>query len=215
MPPRILLRIKELSLKQSATVASAVIAFVASGIAIWVFITGRPAMFDNKVTAQITRSPWLGIQVLQEGRLADVRREDLRTVRAKLKPLPFELRLPKHGIDDRYMLCGWTDRSIFSAIREGYTRDEVPYFSVGTGIADSPYTSATLYLDQEGHNHLAGERLGSDPMYHAVYYSSVMINGKEYRFTDYQKAIYVVVFADQDRNGIVGNEEYEFFIFDF
>jgi hypothetical protein len=198
---------------QSAFVTT--IGVLASLVAVWVFVSGRATLFPDDPTPDLGRTQWLGIQVLQGGRLAAMGMADDRTVKVDLNAAPIELRFPKHGTKDVYQLCAWTNKSIFLAIRPGRTVDDIDYFIPGTGIADTPYTSGTLFVENEAHNYLIGTRLGSNPDYYSVLYSRVSVSGQEHRLADYHETIYVVAFCDLNKNHTVDGNEYEFLILKF
>jgi hypothetical protein len=163
----------------------------------------------------VDHTPWLALRFVQDGREAPMVQRDLLTTEVRLRRRPFQLLLPRRGQDDAYQLTAWTDRSIFRRAPVGVlVRDmeaETPtYFSPGTGLADTAAGSGTLFLDPEGHNYLGGLRLGPDPARHVVYYSGIFRGGREVPLERVRGPIHLVVFFDENDDGVVDHGEYEF-----
>lgn len=105
------------------------------------------------------RTPWLGIEVWQNNQRRPIFKIDKdywasrEAVRIPLLPAPFELRFANIDQSDSVMVTAWIDSSIFDQISGEMERESVPYFRMGTGMADTTFGSGTLWLDNRGHNH--------------------------------------------------------------
>lgn len=183
--------------------------------------SGTPAM-ARKAATPVAHTQWLGIRIVQDGRPVALVRTDLRTTEARLAPRPFRILLPKAKADVAYQLCAWTDKSIFRALRrrevpgDPNAGGEHPCFLPGTGMADTEAGSGMLMLSDSGHNYLIDLRLGPDPDRPAVYYSALWTRaGGQTPIAAAQRPVYIVVFHDSDRDGYVGNGEYDHLVLRF
>lgn len=171
---------------------------------------------------EVLHTPWLGIRLEQEGKPLRLVRRDLRRTEARLAPRPFRILFPKRQSDVAYQLCAWTDKSVFRALRrrsvpgDPNAGGEHPCFLPGTGMADTDAGSGMLMLDNGGHNYLIDLRLGPDPELPAVYYSSLWTRaGGEVPMARAAGRIYLIAFHDGDRDGYLGNGEYDFLVLRF
>jgi hypothetical protein len=171
---------------------------------------------------QVAHTPWLGIRILQDGKLVPFVRTDLRTTEARLEPRPFRILFPKRPPGIAYQLCAWTGKSIFRALRprvvagDPNAGGEHPCFLPGTGMADTEAGSGMLMLSDEGHNYLIDLRLGPDPERPSVYYSALWTrSGGEVPIAKARRPVYVVAFHDSDGDGFVANDEYDHLVLRF
>ena len=169
---------------------------------------------------QVQHTPWLALRFVQDGAEVRLARRDLYTTEVRLRRAPFQIRLPTRGKDDVYLLTAWTEDSIFASIplgRDLADNDEpFSYFAPAGGIADTEAGSGTLYLNNEGHLYLGGLRLGPDPANHVVLFSTVFsLDGEEQPMARVTEPLYLVVFHDEDDDGVVENGEYDFVVLNF
>ena len=169
----------------------------------------------------VAHTPWLGLRFVQDGEEARLTNRDLLTTEVRLRRRPFRLLLPRRGADDVYMVTAWTDNSIFANVplaidlRDTGDAAQFSYFSFGSGIADTAAGSGTLYLNDQGHNHLRGLRLGPDRDRHAVYYSALFRDRVETPIEAVEGPLYLVAFFDEDDDGVLEHGEYEFIVLTF
>ncbi len=165
--------------------------------------------------ATIDRSPWLGIEFWQDKQPCEMYLIDERSTRVSLRPSRFELRVPKLFDDPSIQVAAWTDRRLFDAVKAEVPIADIPFYQPGTGVADSTFGFGALTLSNEAHNYFYGQRLKASGDYYAVGLSTLN-SGDESRPLAQQKApLYLVVYVDLNRDEIVGNEEFEFFVLDF
>lgn len=172
--------------------------------------------------SQVAHTPWLGIRIVQDGRPVRLVKTDLRTTEARLAPRPFRILFPKRRAEIAYQLCAWTGRSIFRALRrrvvpaDPNAGGEHPCFLPGTGMADTEAGSGMLMMDPGGNNYLIDLRLGPDPERPSVHYSALWTRaGGEVPIATARRPIYIVAFHDSDRDGYVGNSEYDHLVLRF
>lgn len=171
---------------------------------------------------QVAHSPWLGIRIVQDGKPVRLVRTDLRTTEVRLAPRPFRILFPKRRPDVAYQLCAWTGRSIFRQLRrrvvpgDPNAGGEHPCFLPGTGMADTEAGSGMLMMDPGGNNYLIDLRLGPDSERPSVYYSALWTRaGGQAPIATARRPIYIVAFHDSDRDGYVGNGEYDHLVLRF
>ncbi len=124
------------------------------------------------IRSEFLRTPWLGLEVWQAGTrcaLARASGSDWDSswgspVRVFLRYAPFELRTPRLDEDETIRVSAWRDASIFHPLTHCAPLDSIPYLRPGTGMADTPYGSGILLLDDEAHHPFArGHRLIENP----------------------------------------------------
>jgi hypothetical protein len=171
---------------------------------------------------QVAHTPWLGMRIVQDGKPVRLVRTDLRTTEARLAPRPFRILFPKRRADVAYQLCAWTGKSIFRDLRarvvpgDPNAGGEHPCFAPGTGMADTEAGSGMLMLSESGHNYLIDLRLGPDPERPSVYYSALWTRAAgQVPVATARRPVYVVAFHDRDRDGFVGNGEYDHLVLRF
>jgi hypothetical protein len=216
-----------------AALATAAILVVAAILA-WPTLRGGPSGHTASPTTRTTtpaaaanqglqRTPRLGLEFWQNGAqdamsFAAQGGKDVVTV--SMRAAPFELRFPKLGKDVALQVCAWGEDSVFS-VQDGAAVSENPYFRPGTGVADYEYGSATLYLNNEGHNHLVGTRIATQSAD-----ESKVSFGQTYRdqqatpLQNQRGALYLTVFVDKDKDNdgrfrLTGPAEYEFVVLRF
>jgi hypothetical protein len=86
----------------------------------------------------------------------------------------------------------------------------------GTGLADFEYGGGTLYLDDQGHNELAGTRISHQSAdQDKVYVAQVRRGGRGTPLQQWQGDVYLTIFIDKNKDGkaqIAGPAEYEFVV---
>ena len=176
----------------------------------------------REAATQVAHTPWLGIRIVQDGKPAPLVRTSLRTTEVRLSPRPFRILFPRRDPGIAYQLCAWTGKSIFRGIRprvvpgDPNAGGEHPCFLPGTGMADTEAGSGMLMLDNGGHNYLIDLRLGPDPEHPSVYYSALWTRaGGPVPMSAARRPVYVVAFHDSDRDGYLGNGEYDFLVLKF
>lgn len=172
--------------------------------------------------SQVAHTPWLGIRIVQDGKPVQLVRTDLRTTEARLARRPFRILFPKRRAEVAYQLCAWSGKSIFRDLRprsvpgDPNAGGEHPCFLPGTGMADTEAGSGMLMLSDSGHNYLIDLRLGPDPERPSVYYSALWTRaGGQAPIATARRPIYVVAFHDGDRDGYMGNGEYDHLVLKF
>jgi hypothetical protein len=178
--------------------------------------SGSPSPVEN----QIARSPRLGIEVWQGGAASTMAftDEDKEISTVSMKAEPFELRLPKLPKDTAAQICAWTDDSVFRIERDTKVEDHTCY-SPGTGIADYEHGSGTLYLNEEAHNYLVGDRLAehSDTT-DKVLFSTIQKGDATTPAGEWKGDLHLSIFIDRDgdkRFDLTGPAEYEYLVLDF
>jgi hypothetical protein len=191
-------------------------------VAIALVAASSPLPARAATSSQVAHTPWLGIRFVQDGKGVPLVRTNLRTTEIRLRPRPFRILFPKPRGGAAYQLCAWTAKTIFRQLRSSPTDAdpnagaEHPCFQPGTGMADTEAGSGMLMLDPAGNNYLVDLRLGPDPERPAVYYSSLWTRaGGEMPMARARGPIYVIAFHDRDRNGLLGNDEYDFLVLRF
>jgi hypothetical protein len=143
---------------------------------------------------------------------------DKDVVTVTMRAAPFELRFPKLPADVALQVCAWVDDSVFS-VQDGAAVSESPYFRPGTGVADYEYGSATLYLNNEGHNHLVGTRVAAQSADQSkVSFGQTFRDHQATPLQSQRGALYLTVFVDKDKDGrfrLTGPAEYEFVVLRF
>jgi hypothetical protein len=202
------------------SVAKSISLFAALAALTSVPASGAPAARER--ATQVAHTPWLGIRIVQDGKPVRLVRTDLRTTEARLAPRPFRILFPKRRVDVAYQLCAWTGKSIFRELRprvvpgDPNAGGEHPCFLPGTGMADTDAGSGMLMMDPGGNNYLIDLRLGPDPERPAVYYSALWTRaGGQVPIATARRPIYVVAFHDSDRDGFMGNGEYDHLVLRF
>ena len=115
------------------------------------------------LSSTVIQTPWLGIRILQNKKELPLQRIDDKDNKTQilLRPEPFELYIP--DIPAGWVrMCSSYEPSIFDYFASAQTIHDVPFFHYGTGIADTPYSTAAVFINQTGHMHLnLGKRLQS------------------------------------------------------
>lgn len=170
---------------------------------------------------QMARTPRLGLEFWQSGAQGAItfREEGGKdVVRIKMRAEPFEFRFPKQPKDVAVQVCAWVDDSIFAVAEYGEVRNN-PFFRPGTGIADYEYGSGTLYLNDQGHNYLIGERIANhSATMDKVYFAQTWSDDKSTPLQQRKDDIFLTVFIDKNKDGefkLTGPAEYEFIVLDF
>jgi len=176
---------------------------------------------ETRPPTDLLRSPWLGLEVWQDGKASGLFKVDLRRTRVSLKSAPFEIRVPRLKDDPPVLMVAWTSDSIFSKIDQGDKADEESdsYFNPYKSMADTPAGSGTIMLDEDANYVFDEDRLKSISDNQSTMFLSSVLNvagdGDEHSLKDQKGDIYLVLFRDFNRNKTVDNGEYEFLILDF
>ncbi|MBB6343687.1 serine/threonine protein kinase [Nonomuraea muscovyensis] len=173
-----------------------------------------------RAAGQVARTPRLGLEFWQDGALAPMALDDLddAVTTVSLKGAPFELRFPTLAKDRALQICAWTDRSVF-AIEDGGKVADHRCFRPGTGLADYEYGSGTLFLNDEGHNHLVGTRVARhSATLDKVLFATVFRDDVSKPMAEQKQDVYLAVFTDLDGDGKfrkAGKGEFEYVVLDF
>ena len=167
---------------------------------------------------QVLRSPWLGLEIWQNGTRNDmfVVGETIdRKVRVPMTSAPFEIRFPKQPASVAVEICAWNDDSIFT-LQTGVNVDDIPFFAPWTGLADTIFGSGQLFLDNQGHNHLVGPRIQphSDTQ-SKVFYSSIRYQEQVTPLQLQEDNIYLTIFLNKQVANVVDFDEYEYVVLEF
>lgn len=174
----------------------------------------------------VAHSPWLALRFEQNGAAAPLVNTEVLRTEVTLKRAPFTIVLPRRGADDTYMIAAWTDERIFAATDPGARANPRPpaepplFFRRGTGYADTTAGSGVLKLGEDAHNHLYGLRLGPDPARHAVFFSAIGADDAQGQWRETPIAatkgpLYLVVWFDEDGDGVMRHGEFEFLVLNF
>jgi len=169
---------------------------------------------ESKPPTDYIQSPWLGLEVGQDGKPSGMFKVDLRRTRVSLSREPFEIRVPRMKNDPPVLVTAWTDDKIFDQLKEGEKVDgeSSSYFNPYKSMADTRAGSATLMLDDDAHSTYDEDRLKPvSESQSTIFISSI----DEHSLKDQKDNLYVVIFRDLNHNEIVDNGEYEFLILDF
>jgi hypothetical protein len=205
-------------------VFAATVGVLASLVAIWAFATGRTKLISDPELppSAMLHTPGLGLKFEQKGRHIPIRsdpRSPFRRVYLTLERRPFTMHFPTIGQNDVYMICAWMDGSVIDEaplqknIDEYHTDNQQSppsCFAGGTGIADEPAGSGTLFLRKDGHNHLTGLRLGTNKDAQNIQISSIFGEKKELpiEMSTYSE-IYLVVYYDINKDRKMDIDEYD------
>lgn len=180
-------------------------------------VNARPT--ETRAPTDYLRSPWLGLEVWQDGKASGLFKVDLRRTRVSLGREPFEIRVPRVTDDPPVLVTAWTSDSIFSQLKQDEKLDieATSYFNPYKAMADTPAGSASLMLNEDAHYIYDEGRLKpiSDSQ-STIFVSSIFSGGSDERsLKDQKDDVYLVIFRDLNRNETVDNGEYEFLILDF
>jgi predicted Ser/Thr protein kinase len=182
--------------------------------------TGSPSATPTATPGnQVARTPRLGLEFWQDGAarpLSFTDAGDRAVTTVALGRRPFELHFPTLPKDTALQVCAWTDDSVFS-LKGGLKVADLPCFRPGTGLADYEYGSGTLFLNDQGHNHLVGTRVVKhDDARDKVLFSTVFQDGESTPITERRADIYLALFIDLNGDGTVGQTgEYEYAVLTF
>ncbi len=213
-------------LMKPVLIALAIVALLAAGFASYKF-AGRGARLGSRDSSSATpenanpageelmRTPELGLEFWQRDQknLMFAIQEEKRITRVFLKRAPFEIRCPHFEGD--VQICAWSDASIFDAIAPGKKLDDIPYFSPGTGRADTEFGSASLGLNNLSHHHFSPERRRAiSSQQDSIFFSSLKNVEDGKKLTDCP-TVYLVVFVNLNQTDVIDSHEYECLILDF
>ena len=174
---------------------------------------------ETRAPTDYLRSPWLALEVWQDGKASGMFKVDLRRTRVSLGREPFEIRVPRLKDDPPVLVAAWTGDSIFSQLKQDEKLDieATSYFNPYKAMADTPAGSASLMLNDDAHYVYDEDRLKhiSDSQ-STIFISSIFPkDGEERSLKGQTDDVYLVVFRDLNHNETVDNGEYEFLILDF
>jgi hypothetical protein len=194
----------------------------------------------SKEPTALVRSPWLGLQIWQNGTRNDMSLGDRyastdRLVRVPMSNDPFEIRLPKPPKDVGIQVCAWTDDSIFS-LKQGIDlssprarRGSAQFFALGTGMAETAFGTGRLMLNKGAHNYYIDNRVETSDGQSIIYVSSVVPPRqypdmpkipmpsvrKKTPATELNTNIFLTVLVDGNSNYVIDNEEYQYVKLEF
>lgn len=174
---------------------------------------------ETKAKTDYLRSPWLGLEVWQGGKVDGMfKADDLRRTRVAMTPEPFEIRVPRLKDNPPVLVVAWTDSSIFSQIKQGDKLDteSESYFNPYKSMADTSYGSASLMLNNDAHYVYDEDRLKPvSESQSTIFISSIFQTDEERSIKEQKSDLYLVVFRDLNQNETADNGEFEFLILDF
>lgn len=175
---------------------------------------------ETRAPTDYLRSPWLGLEVWQDGKASGMFKVDLRRTRVSLSGGPFELRVPRLKDDPPVLVTAWTTDNIFGQLKQDEKLDveATSYFNPYKAMADTPAGSASLMLHEDAHYVYNEDRLKPvSESQSTIFISSIWPGGddQERSLKDQKDDVYLVLFRDLNQNETVDNGEYEFLILDF
>jgi hypothetical protein len=204
----------------------AIVALLAAGLAFYKFAGGGARHGSRKSPSatpenaspageELMRTPELGLEFWQRDQksLMFATQEEKPITRVFLKRAPFEIRCPH--FEGAVQICAWSDSSIFDTIVAAKKIEEIPYFSPGTGRADTQFGSATLGLSNLSHHEIVPERRRViSSQQDSIFFSSVhnVEDGK--KLTDWP-TVYLVVFVNLNQTDEIYSHEYECLVLEF
>jgi hypothetical protein len=207
-------------------IALAIVGLLAAGFALYKFAGGatrvgsrenQSAISENATPSgeELMRTPELGLEFWQRDQknLMFAVQDEKRITRVLLKPAPFEIRCPH--FEAAVQICAWTDASIFDAIAAAKRLEDIPYFTPGTGRADTEFGSATLGLSNLSHHYFDPERRRViSNQQDSIFFSSIKKVEDGKKLTDWP-TLYLIVFVNLNQIDEVDSHEYECVILDF
>jgi hypothetical protein len=213
-------------LMRSVLTVLAIVALLAAGFAFYKFAGGGARLGSRKSPSatpenaspageELMRTPELGLEFWQRDQksLMFATQEEKPITRVFLKRAPFEIRCPH--LEGAVQICAWSDSSIFDTIVAAKKIEEIPYFSPGTGRADTQFGSATLGLSNLSHHEIVPERRRViSSQQDSIFFSSVhnVEDGK--KLTDWP-TVYLVVFVNLNQTDEIYSHEYECLVLEF
>ncbi|GAB2869906.1 hypothetical protein GCM10027176_84490 [Actinoallomurus bryophytorum] len=221
-------RLRAAAIGGAALATAAIVA--AAAVLAWPSLRGGPSDHTASPTTRVStqaaaqglqRTPRLGLEFWQDGTqdpMSFATQGDKDVVTVSMRAAPFELRFPELPADVALEVCAWTDDGIFT-VKDGAAVSDSPYFRPGTGLADYEYGSGTLYLNNEGHNHLVGTRIAAQSAGESkVSFGQTFRDQRATPLRNQRGELYLTVFADKDEDGrfrLTGPAEYEFVVLRF
>jgi hypothetical protein len=192
-------------------------------------VTGQAATWWTNHTARPTpptpqseflNTPKLGLQFWQGGqqaRMSSLQAGGEEGVQVFLKRSALEIWFPSVGTQTEIQVLAWTDNSIFSIKRDGDINNS-PAFHPGTGIADSAFGSGTLFVNNEAHNALYGDRIrpaanGMQKIYVSNLWSPSDTHGIPIGASHGQ--LYLTVYIDKNQDHRFAFDDYEYIVLQF
>ena len=211
---------------RSVLTVLAIVALLATGFAFYKFAGGGArlgsraspiAIPENASPAgeELMRTPELGLEFWQHDQksLMFTTQGEKPIIRVFLKQAPFEIRCPH--FEGAVGICAWSDASIFDQIDVGKKVGDIPYFSPGTGRADTQFGSATLGLSNLSHHEISPERRRViSGQQDSIFFSSVINVEDGKKLTDWP-TVYLVVLVGRNQTDEIGSDEYECLILNF
>jgi TIR domain len=202
----------------------AIAVLLGAGVAFYKFAGGQarfvpgasPSLTPENGSAageELMRTPQLGLEFWQRDQknLMFATQGEKRVTTVVLKRAPFEIRCPH--FEAPVQICAWSDASIFDAMAAAKKLEDIPYFTPGTGMADTEFGSATLELTNVGHHHFVPQRRRViSNQQDSIFFSSLTKDAK--KLTDWP-TVYLVVFVNLNQTDEIDSHEYECLILDF
>lgn len=172
----------------------------------------------SRPASDYLRTPWLGLEVWQDGKASPMYKVDDRHTRISLSSAPFEIRVPRIK-NVPVLVTAWKTDKIFDQLKQGEKADEESdsYFNPYKSMADTSAGSATLMLNDDAHGYYDDERVKNISDSQSALYFSTILDGtdNERSIRDQKGNLYLVIFRDLDNNKTIDNGEYEFLILEF
>lgn len=174
---------------------------------------------DDRTKSELLVTPRLGLQLWQNDVQNEMffRDESSDVIRVAMKADPFELRFPRE--QDRELgirICAWVDESIF-IIDAGMKREQVPFFTPGTGVADYDYGSGRLLLADKAHNYFVGTRIAQQSETQDKIYVATVARSEAATtpLTRQKEDLFLVAYVDKNKDNVIDLGEFEYVVLDF
>jgi hypothetical protein len=182
-------------------------------------VTSQQPVASQQPVTSLHRTPRLGLQFWQDGQEAAMSFLNLNVqiIQVSLTRAPFEMWFPAVNPGTAVQVCAWTDDSIFS-LQADSDVTKSGFFSPGTGIADDPYGSGTLFLNNEGNNYLIGTRIEPAPNGMGKFFiSTIWPKGQTQGIPISQSVgeLDLTIFIDHNGNGRAEIDDYEYVLLSF
>jgi hypothetical protein len=123
---------------------------------------------------EFLRTPTLGLEVWQGEHRRPLLRLPGGAIRVPMVKAPLEIRLPRVAGVSVMITAAYHSR-IFSFVGRETQHDDIPFFALGTGMADTSFGSGELWVTDDSHMHLdwrgrllPGDDENGSVMFHTV-----------------------------------------------
>lgn len=183
---------------------SAVVAFFASAITIYIFSSGNNFLFteNERKDSEFLVTPNIGAEFFQNGKkkeiyLGETLKMDggnIETITIPLEKKPFTISIAKKLNAELIRISASIDKKIFDKLKFYQTINNIEYFQWGTGLAQYNF-SAFLSINGFSHHYLNKDRLIQDKDKYKIYFSKIY-DEKYTLLSDWNKDIYLVIYYD-------------------